>query len=110
DFYITDTLVLDLDNALHDEQKVGRVMLVSDQLSDYLQGILKAEQQTAPSASAEEVKDLGREVQEHILNLTKHTLKRALSHIDVEVNIWDEPEAVVPPEPPTTPQPPRPID
>jgi len=110
DFYVIETLVLDVDNAPEDEQKVGRVMLVSDQLSDYLQGILKGDQLTPAPTNADDLKDLGREFQERILNLTKHTLRRALSQIDVEVNISDEPEPAMPPEPPRPPQPPRPID
>ena len=105
DFYVNESLVLDVIHETPDDQQVGRVMLLSDQLSEYLQSLLKAEQQSRSSTSAEEIHDLGREFQDHVLNLTKHTLKRALSHIDVEVNISDEPEVPEPPEPPMPPRP-----
>lgn len=92
DFYVNESLVLDVTEGLDDEQKISQVMLLSDQLSDYLQGFLKAERQISPATDPENIQDLGRDIQEQILKLTKHTLKRALSRVDVEINVSDEPE------------------
>jgi hypothetical protein len=92
DFYVNECLVLDVSPEASDEQKVSQVMLLSDQLTDYLQNTLKSEQQTHAATGAHEINDIGREFQEQVMNLTRHTLKRALSHIDVEVNVSDEPE------------------
>ena len=92
DFYVNESLVLDVSPETSEEQKVSQVMLLSDQLTDYLQNTLKSEQQTHTAPSAHDINDIGREFQEHVMNLTRHTLKRALSHIDVEVNVSDDPE------------------
>lgn len=91
DFYINEILVLEATQENEDEKVVSQVMLVSEQLLDYLQNLLKAEQPNI-TKSAEDLQDLSHQFTEHMMNLTRKTLKRALANFDVEINISDDPE------------------
>lgn len=100
DFYINEILVVDaVKESAEDEKIVSQIMLVSEQLLDYLQNLLKAEQQPNSAKATGDLQDISRQFTEHMMNLTRTTLRRALSNFDVEVHISDDPQEADSPEP-----------
>jgi hypothetical protein len=55
----------------------------------------------------EELRSMGRDIQEQILSVTRNTLKRAMANIDITVQRATPPEPPQPPEPPEAPEPPK---
>lgn len=130
DYFITEGLLLDIDQDADEEAQVVQVSFASRQLMMYLKDILREEPPGLStsgyvnSGDIEELKSLGRDLQEQIVTMTKRTLKRALSNIDfgemgeeegdtsgkrrVKVNLEFNGEPPVPPVPPTPPTPPAP--
>jgi hypothetical protein len=96
DDYITDVLVLDINDNDKDEAKVAQLELATNQLIVYLRAKVHDDRSIVDK---NEIKQLGRELQDQVMNFTRTTLRRALSSID---------EMPVPPVPPTPPVPPRP--
>lgn len=104
DYYVREVLSLDLPEDAPEKQKLAAVSLQAGQMVDYLDGLLKADVRAAYSGpDLDELKTLGRDLQEQILAVTRTTLKRALSGIDISIS-----KGPVPPEPPEPPMPPEP--
>lgn len=106
DFYVRDVLVLDIAPDANDKQKLGQVHLQVSQLTDYLEGLLKAERRVDFTAEVEDLKGLGREISDTILRQTRETIRRAFANIDIGVS--GAGVGQTPPQPPHPPQPPRP--
>jgi hypothetical protein len=100
DDYITDVLALEIDENDKDAAKVAQLELATNQLLVYLKSQVGESGWTA-GVDKNEIKQLGRELQEQVLNFTRHQLRRALSSIE------DMPVPPVPPQPPMPPMPPR---
>lgn len=107
DYYVTEVLKLDIATDANDKQKVAQVNLAIGQLTNYVENTLKSDPVTF-TGDIEDIKSMGRELQQQILSVTRSALRRALSNIDIEVDIRDTPEPTTPPEPPTPPTPPTP--
>lgn len=95
DDYITDVLVLDIDEKDSDEAKVAQLELAANQLLTYVKAKLN-EERWGGVVDKGEIKQLGKELQDQVLNFTRNTLRRALSTIE---------DMPVPPIPPVPPQP-----
>lgn len=115
DFFITEVLILDVDENASDDKKLAQVNLLASQAVDYLEGLYKAQAKAASRADFEDLgislRDLGQEIQDQVMNMTRKTLKRAVANIDVNVDPRKNPfppMPPVPPEPPTPPTPPTP--
>jgi uncharacterized protein YjbI with pentapeptide repeats len=91
DYFITDTLALELDDNASDEQILGQVQLAATQMIIYLEGQIKESGRTASvsfsTVEGADFRSLGRDLQEQIVNLTRTTLRRALTNVDVDVEI-----------------------
>jgi hypothetical protein len=96
DFYVRDVLVLEPSPETSDKEKLSQAHLQVSQLTDYLESLLKAERRVDFSAEVGDWKEFGRDLSEQIISMTRTTLKRAISNIDVGTN---------PPPPPTPPPP-----
>lgn len=102
DFYLTEVINLDIPPQADDVHKLNQVIMQGNQMLEYLDNLVR--QQGDGSAAVgfsgdfAELRNLGRDLQDQIMTLTKTTLRRALSNIDVGV----------PPEPPVPPVPPVP--
>lgn len=107
DDFVTEGLRLDAAASgadVGDEEKYGQVMLLLGQMTDYVDGLLKPARTVTYAIGTElpDLKGLGRELQDQIINLTRQTLRRAISGLDIGV----PPEPPVPPVPPVAPTPP----
>lgn len=107
DYYVTEVLKLDVIPEASDKQKVAQVNLAIGQLIGYLENLLRGTTKTI-TGDIEDLKDMGRELQQTILTVTRKALRQALSNIDIDVDIRNAPDAPEPPEPPTPPTPPTP--
>jgi hypothetical protein len=108
DYFISDVIMLDATAESSDEEKNMQVRLMTDQLLDYLQSIVKSDQSVTIRAEVDDLKDVGRELQSQILQMTRKALKRAIVHMDIDTEDFDIPEPPSPPEPPASPVPPIP--
>lgn len=112
DFFITEVLVLDVEEDADDDKNLAQVNLLSSQAVDYLEGLYKAQAKAAAKADFEEIgyslRDLGQEIQEQVMNMTRKTLKRAVANIDISVDPRKDPFPPMPPAPPESPEPPEP--
>lgn len=108
DYYVKEVFAPELIEASDEEKQTMQIRLVLNQLEDYLRGILRDETEQRDFLVGDEGNPgaMGKELQEQILNITRKTLKRALSQID----IGSIPEPPEPPEPPIPPIPPEPPD
>jgi hypothetical protein len=106
DYYVTSVLVLDVPHDAPEKQKAAHVNLAINQLVSYLDNLLRGERNVNFAAEIEDLKELGRDLQQQIVVVTRKALRRALANIDVEVDIKRDPPQ--PPEPPQPPQPPEP--
>ena len=106
DFYITEVLQFPEDSANEDgDDKLAQVHLLASQALDYLEGMARAYRRSSiDAADIEDVRGLGRDLQEQIVTLTRNTLRRALGSIDVRLEV--ERAAGTPPSPPAPPEPP----
>lgn len=113
DFYITEVLTYEPVEG-NDRQKLGAINILCGQMTDYLKELLRNHPSGdggsfAFRGDADELKGLGRELQDQILSLTKNSIRRAISNIDIQVNSSREGRDVPqPPQPPQAPQPPQP--
>jgi hypothetical protein len=99
DFFISDVLGLDIAPNTSDKTKLGIVAMQTSQMVDYLKGLMRSEARTSGTTTvidSDELRTMGRDLQDQIMNLTRNTLKRALNNIDVQVQR-------MPPEPPQPP-------
>lgn len=105
DYFVTDALNPTVDAASSAEDKAVQVQLLVSQLYNYLRQQMKvdvrAEVLGVSDKDWRELKDLGRSLQEQVLDTTRRALRRALSSVEGS-------EAPVPPVPPTPPTPPTP--
>src|SRR5205085_1457235 len=103
DYFIGEVISLDIHGNPTDEEKNMHVRLMTDQLLDYLQSLVKGDQSVTIRAEVDDLKDVGRELQSQILQMTRKALKRAIIHMDIGTDEFDIPE---PPEYPEPPEPP----
>ncbi len=112
DFFITEVLILDVEEDASDDQQLAQVNLLSSQAVDYLEGLNKAQAKAAAKADFEDfgytLRDLGQEIQDQVMNMTRKTLKRAVANIDISVDPRKDPFPPMPPAPPEPPTPPSP--
>jgi hypothetical protein len=101
DYYVTTVLKLEVDPEASDLQKGTQVQFASNQLIGYLDSTFKLSER----GDIESLKGVGRELQVQIIEVTRKALKRALSNVDIDIDLRGVPE---PPEPPTPPEPPEP--
>lgn len=85
DYFVTDTLVLDIAPETSEKETVAQVQLAVQQLSAYLEGQLRGYRGNFVSVG-DDFRSLGRDLQEQIINVTKYALRRALTNIDIGVN------------------------
>jgi hypothetical protein len=86
DFYVTDTLALEVDDSVQEEHTLSQVQLAANQMIIYVEGLVREGRGVAfPPFEAGDLRTLGRDLQEQIMRLTQTTLRRALSNVDVDV-------------------------
>jgi hypothetical protein len=108
DYYVAQVLDLELPADAGDRQKLAAVSLQTNQMVDYLDGFTHADAKAVFSGpDMEELRSMGRDIQEQILSVTRNTLKRAMANIDITVQRATPPEPPQPPEPPEAPEPPK---
>ena len=102
-------LDLELAETAEDKQKLAAVSLQAGQMVDYLDGLTRSDPRVVFSGpDFDEIRTLGRDLQDQILTVTRTTLKRALSGIDISMSKPPEPpEPPAPPVPPAPPEPPK---
>lgn len=90
DYFVTDTLVLDIEPDSTEREIVAQVQLAVQQLSAYMDGQLRSQRGNFPSGTTSAIGDdfrsLGRDLQDQIINVTKYALRRALTNIDIGIN------------------------
>src|SRR5262245_40085273 len=78
--YVIETFSLDdIDPGLNDKQKISQVQMVVNQMLTYLSGMMREEEH---NIDVEDLKNLGGELRDQIIRMTKNTLRNALSNID----------------------------
>ncbi len=82
--YFIETFTLELDEDLPDTQRVAQVQLMADQLGGYVKSLIREERVAA--GELDELKSMGGELRDQILRMTKTTIKRALSNIELDEN------------------------
>ncbi|MEP7284206.1 MAG: hypothetical protein ABI947_00400 [Chloroflexota bacterium] len=94
DFYVQEVLTTEPLSATDDEQKTSQVMLLTDQLLMYLQGLLNAEKlRDSVNVNVQDLQDSAANLQNQVLNLTQQALKRVFEHIDITINTDDSESA-----------------
>ena len=78
---IIEAYALDDDDAQDDQARVAQVRLLAEQMSMYLRGLLREAQ--ANTAEFEDLRHIGGELRDQIINMTKRSLYQALSNIDL---------------------------
>jgi len=92
DFFITETLALEIDDNVSEEQVVAQVNLAASQLVTYLDDKLKQTRRGhVPPEFDTTVEfdfgELGRNLRDRILAQTKDTIRRAMADIDIDIDI-----------------------
>lgn len=101
DYYVREVLDLDLPADAADRQKLAAVSLQTNQMVDYLDNQVHADpRQMFTGPDMEELRTMGRDLQDQILSVTRNTLRRAMANIDISVQRSAPPEPPVPPMPP----------
>jgi uncharacterized protein YjbI with pentapeptide repeats len=87
DFYVTDTLSLEVSGEVQERHMLSQVQLAASQLIIYLDGLMRDYRRTTGVATPDlsDLRTLGRDLQEQILTITKATIRNALSGIDIDV-------------------------
>ncbi len=93
DFYVTDTLTLELDEQIEERHMLSQVQLAAGQMVIYLEGLLREqnvggrgfEMRGDFNIERGDWRGLGREIQDQVMRLTRETIQRAVSNIDVDV-------------------------
>jgi hypothetical protein len=84
DDYFIETLSLeDIDSNLDDRGKVSQVQMVVNQMLTYMAGMIREEER---NVDVEDLKNLGGELRDQIIRMTKNTLRNALSNIDFDLS------------------------
>lgn len=106
DYYVTQVLRLDIAPDATEKQKVAAVNMATAQIVDYLDGMMKSQRGAKVEADFDvDFGSLGRDIQDQVLRLTRNTIRRAVSNIDINVQ-GDMPRPPRPPSPPPAPEPP----
>lgn len=84
DFFIP-SLALDPGPALDDRQKLLQVQVMCEQLSHYLDGLARGDSRAMPDFDFDDMRNLGANLRDQIVKMTKVTLKTALSNIDFDM-------------------------
>ena len=88
DFFL-ETLTLDVDGIQDERAILGQVKFATSQLIHYLDSALKEESRERrhprQQEDFEDLKSLGRTLQEQIIGMTRTTLKRALANVDIDL-------------------------
>ncbi|HVO43869.1 MAG TPA: hypothetical protein VMT34_14665 [Aggregatilineales bacterium] len=131
DYYITQVLSIDIPEGATDEQKIAQVRLLINQLLEYLESLSRDEPDRHGRRGRRLVlgdmiiddealgmggdpgswRDLGRELNDQILRVTKQAIRRAMENIDFGPEFeagFGPGKGPRPPEPPTPPEPPKP--
>lgn len=91
DFYVTDTLSLEVNSDVKERHMLSQVQLAASQMMIYLEGQLRDFRASSGVAPADfgELKhwgrSFGRDLQEQIINMTKATIERAVRNVDIDV-------------------------
>ena len=91
DFYITDTLVLEVSGEEKERHMLSQVQLAASQMIIYVEGLLRDYRVSTGTVGADPAdwrslgKNIGRDLQEQIINMTRATIQRAVSNIDVDI-------------------------
>ncbi|MFN8447432.1 MAG: pentapeptide repeat-containing protein [Anaerolineae bacterium] len=91
DFYVTDTLALEMDSELKERHMLSQVQLAANQLLIYLDGLLREHRAMTGTTPADwgELKNwgrsFGRDLQDQIINMTRATIERAVRNVDIDV-------------------------
>lgn len=87
DYFITDTLVLEVEESSNEREMVAQVQFAVQQLSAYVDGQLRGQRGSFPNTPvSDDFRSLGRDLQDQIINVTKYALRRALTNIDIGIN------------------------
>ncbi len=91
DFYITDTLALEVNDDTQERHMLSQVQLAASQMIIYLDGLLR-EYRTASGVTPADWGDLrnwgrdfGRDLQDQIIKMTRATIQRAVRNVDIDV-------------------------
>lgn len=98
DIYITEALKLDTTDEDSDEALFAQVNLAASQLQHYLKSQVVEDEPWMRPDDLRELKNLGRDLQDQILNQTRNALRRAMSGLEDHIP--------PPPTPPAHPEPP----
>lgn len=94
DDYVTEVLVIEVDPSVGDRQKLAQVQLAAKQLVKYLQSQMRDSRggfNIGPMGpDFEDLKDMTRNLRDRILAQTKDSIRRAMSDIDIEINLDTE--------------------
>lgn len=84
---MTETLTLELDDKTEEQHMMSQVQLASSQMVIYLEGLLRENHARPMDFNVErgDFRGIGREIQDQIMRLTRETIQRAVSNIDVDV-------------------------
>ncbi len=91
DFYITETLVLEVSGDDKERHMLSQVQLAASQMIIYVEGLLRDYRVSTGTVGADPAdwrslgKNIGRDLQEQIINMTRATIQRAVSNIDVDI-------------------------
>lgn len=91
DFYVTDTLALEVEGETQERHLLSQVQLAATQMMIYLDGLLREYRASSGVVSGDwgELKNwgrsFGRDLQEQIINMTRATLERAVRNVDIDV-------------------------
>src|SRR5664279_2064447 len=92
DFYLTDTLSLEVGGDDQERHMLSQVQLAANQMIIYLEGLLREYRASSGVAPADWGdlrtwgRDFGRDLQQQIINMTKATIERAVRNVDVDVH------------------------
>lgn len=91
DFYLTETLTLEIESNMPEDHMVGQVQLATSQLLPYLEGLIRDRRSEFVGGPGpqdfDNLRNMGRDISDQIINMTKTTLRRALSNVDVDIDL-----------------------
>ncbi|MFW5691084.1 MAG: hypothetical protein ACOCXZ_01175, partial [Chloroflexota bacterium] len=88
DFYVNEALALELDDDLTEEAMVTQVQYAARQMVLYLQGLLReVRRSTGEAWDFSDLRSLGKQIQEQVMDISRNTLRRALSGIDIDIDM-----------------------
>jgi hypothetical protein len=88
DPYVTEALVLEDTPNATDKQRAAQVRMAVSQLVTYVEGQLRSQR---TETELEDITDLGRELRDRIVLTTRDAIRRAMSNMDIDIDIDNEP-------------------